>query len=224
MRGTFLSRVVCQILSRPTAELNEGNHLIDTKTFSQCFASDLVSTERFLNPTTSFWLKTSQWFWDRSLEQDEDTMTRKMTTWLIKHFILLCHSLNTNKYETELQLRKGHPTSMKIPKDWWMHYDIRLYSRSSSPHWPVPGIHLLSELRGVCIHWQNWARLYWAAGAATLIQAWLWLVISNWLIWCINKKHGKMIHTYMSICTDVHVRKDFYSHALNTNGPVICDI
>ena len=39
---------------------------------------------------------------------------------------------------------KGHPTSMRLLK--LMDALYLAYSRSSSPHWPVPGIHLLLEL------------------------------------------------------------------------------
>ena len=39
---------------------------------------------------------------------------------------------------------KGHPTSMRRLK--LMDALYLAYSRSSSPHWPVPGIHLLLEL------------------------------------------------------------------------------
>lgn len=139
MRGTFLSRVDCQILSTLTAELNERESL---DKYQDIF-SDLASTDRFLNPTASLSLKRFPCLWDGSLDQDRGTITRKMTTWLMKHFIFLCYTLN----EKDMRQLSSKCTSYLdgITKRL-MDALYLAYSRSSSPHWPVPGIHLLLEL------------------------------------------------------------------------------
>ena len=73
-------------------------------------------------------------------------MTRKMTAWVAQHFIFLCNCHKPTKYLSKIKLHK-ETSYLYATYNGLMVLLYLDHSWSSSFHWPVPGIHLLLEMR-----------------------------------------------------------------------------